>query len=318
MISFSRQVKEEIVYNEFDSCCEKAVLLALLKLNGVLSINSHGPSLTLRTENAKVAGKAHRILKHLYQPHIEFLVSKKMKLKKNNVYMVRINKAREILDDLGMLEEPFPSPDIIGKECCQRAFLAGCFLSSGSVNDPKNSNYHLEMSVDDINLARYLKDLCNSFNLNAKIITRRNREVVYLKSAEKIADFLRIVGAPQALFDFENQRIDRDFSNNINRWDNCIIANEMKSVQAGASQVADIAVIIEKYGIDHFDDKTRDIALLRLDSPDVSLNELASLYQEKTGKSISKSGVNHRLKKIKDEANEIRRLEETGDVEYDN
>ena len=95
-------------------------------------------------------------------------------------------------------------------------------------------------------MAQLIVSLMNRFHLNAKRIERRSKEVIYIKSAEKIADFLRIVGAPKSLMDFENERIDRDFSNNINRWDNCAIANEMKSVQAGASQVADILVIDRK------------------------------------------------------------------------
>lgn len=312
MISFSRQVKEEIVFNDFEDCCERALLLALLKINGTLSLSSQGMAITLRTENAKIASKAHKILKDLYQPNIEFLVSKKMKLRKNNVYMVRINKAREILDDLGMLRDSTPDARRLEKDCCARAYLAGAFLAGGSVNDPSTSNYHLEISCQDLELAEYIVDLMNRFHLNAKHIERRSKEVVYIKSAEKIADFLRIVGAPKSLMDFENERIDRDFSNNINRWDNCVIANEMKSVQAGASQVADILMIDAHNGWSDFDEKTHVIARLRLQNPDVSLSELADIYVNQTGQSISKSGINHQLKKIKEKANHYRSLE--GDV----
>lgn len=312
MISFSRQVKEEIVFNDFDDCCERALLLALLKINGTLSLTSQGMALSLRTENAKIASKAHKILKDLYQPNIEFLVSRKMKLRKNNVYMVRINKAREILEDLNMLHGSVPDQKDLAKECCARAYLAGAFLAGGSVNDPATSNYHLEISCQDPEVAQLIVSLMNRFHLNAKRIERRSKEVIYIKSAEKIADFLRIVGAPKSLMDFENERIDRDFSNNINRWDNCAIANEMKSVQAGASQVADILVIDAYNGWSEFDEKTHEIAKLRLASPDVSLSELANLYYEKTGQSISKSGINHQLKKIKDKAAHYRSLEGAG------
>ena len=309
MISFSRQVKEEIVFNDFDDCCERALLLALLKINGTLSLSSQGMAITLRTENAKIASKAHKILKDLYQPNIEFLVSRKMKLRKNNVYMVRINKAREILEDLGMLKSSTPDSLTLRKDCCARAYLAGAFLAGGSVNDPSTSNYHLEISCQEVDLAVFIVDLMNRFHLNAKHIERRSKEVVYIKSAEKIADFLRIVGAPKSLMDFENERIDRDFSNNINRWDNCVIANEMKSVQAGASQVADIQMINAHNGWSEFDEKTYTIAKLRLENPDISLAELADLYIDRTGLSISKSGVNHQLKKIKEKANHYRSLE---------
>lgn len=306
MISFSRQVKEEIVFNEFDQCCERALLLAILKINGNLSLTSQGMQLQLRTENAKIASKVHKLLKDLYQPNIEFLVSKKMKLRKNNVYILRITKAKEILDDLQLLTHTIPDENILRKDCCARAYLAGAFLAGGSVNDPSTSNYHLEVSCQNQDLALYIKDVMNRFNLNAKYIERRNKDVIYIKSAEKIGDFLRIVCAQKALMDFENQRIDRDFSNNINRWDNCVIANEMKTMQAGASQIADIEVIDAYNAWGDFDEKTWIIAKLRKENPDVSLAELANIYVDQTGKSISKSGINHQLKKIKEKANQYR------------
>lgn len=306
MISFSRQVKEEIVFNEFDTCCKRALLVAILKINGNLSLTSQGMQLQLRTENAKIASKVHKLLKDLYQPNIEFLVSRKMKLRKNNVYILRITKAKEILDDLHLLTRTIPEASILEKDCCARAYLAGAFLAGGSVNDPSTSNYHLEVSCQNHDLALYIQDIMNRFNLNAKYIERRNKDVIYIKSAEKIGDFLRIVCAQKSLMDFENQRIDRDFSNNINRWDNCVIANEMKTMQAGASQVADIQVIEAYNAWSDFDEKTVIIAKLRLANPDVSLAELANIYVEETGQSISKSGINHQLKKIKEKANQYR------------
>ena len=306
MISFSRQVKEEIVFNEFDECCKRALLLAILKINGNLSLTSQGLQLQLRTENAKIASKVHKLLKDIYQPQIEFLISKKMKLRKNNVYILRITKAKEILDDLQLLTHTIPSEDILSKDCCARAYLAGAFLAGGSVNDPSTSNYHLEVSCQNHDLALYIKDVMNRFDLKAKYIERRNKDVIYIKSAEKIGDFLRIVCAQKSLMDFENQRIDRDFSNNINRWDNCVIANEMKTMQAGASQIADIEVIDAYNAWSDFDEKTVIIAKIRKENPDVSLAELANIYVEETGKSISKSGINHQLKKIKEKANQYR------------
>lgn len=316
MISFSRQVKEEIVFNDFDNCCKKALLLALVKINGTLSLTSQGMTISLRTENAKIASKAHKILKDLYQPSIEFLVSKKMKLRKNNVYIVRINKAREILEDLHILTSNVPNSEDLKKECCARAYLAGAFLAGGSVNDPSTSNYHLEISCQDHELAVFIAQQMNRFYLNAKIIERRSKEVVYIKSAEKIADFLRIVGAPKSLMDFENERIDRDFSNNINRWDNCAIANGMKSVRTGAIQLEDISIIDAHNAWVELDEKALIIANLRKENPDVSLAELADLYIESTGMSISKSGVNHQMKKIKEKANQYRLL--NGGDNHDN
>ena len=229
-----------------------------------------------------------------------------MKLRKNNVYILRITKAKEILDDLQLLSRTIPNEKILQKDCCARAYLAGAFLAAGSVNDPSTSNYHLEVSCQNHDLALYIQETMNRFNLNAKYIERRSKDVIYIKSAEKISDFLRIVCAQKSVMDFENQRIDRDFSNNINRWDNCVIANEMKTMQAGASQLADIELIDAYNAWGEFDEKTVIIGQIRKANPDVSLAELANIYITQTGQSISKSGVNHQLKKIKEKANQYR------------
>ena len=218
-VSFARQVKEEVVFNDFDICCQKAILSAIIKVNGTLSLSNQGLLLTIRTENAKIASKVHKMLKEVYHPHIEFLVSRKMKLQKNNVYILKVSKAREILDDLGLMNglgfHTLPDKKIIQKECCKRAFLAGIFLSGGSVNNPETSNYHLELSVDEEEYALFIQELMNYFHLNAKMTKRRNKYVIYLKSAEKIGDFLRAIGASQSVMNFESTRIDRSMSNTV-------------------------------------------------------------------------------------------------------
>ena len=199
MVSFSRVVKEDVVFNDFESCCQKAMLCAIIKINGTLSLSSYGLSLTIRTENAKIASKIHKMLKDEYDPQIEFIVSRKMKLKKNNVYILKVTKAREILDDLSLMDglgfHIIPDKKIFQKECCIRAYLAGAFLACGSVNNPETSNYHLEMSFAEEEYANFIAQLMNNFELNAKIIKRRNRYVVYLKSSEKIGDFFKSNGS---------------------------------------------------------------------------------------------------------------------------
>lgn len=313
MISFSREVKEEVVFNDFDICCSKAMLSAIIKINGTLSLSQSGLNLTIRTENAKIASKIHKMLKEIYHPSIEFLVSRKMKLKKNNVYILRVTKAREILDDLSLMSGlgliEIPSEEIIKRECCKRAYLAGAFLSSGSVNNPITSNYHLEMSVNDEQYAGFLQELMNGFDLHAKLIKRRNKYVIYLKSSEKIGDFLRAIGASQSVMNFESTRIDRNMSNTVNRWNNCDIANEMKTMASANKQVEDIHVVEMFLGLEMLDEKTRSVAMIRLQYPELSLVELAKVYQEQTGQTISKSGLHHRLKKISDEAKRLMMME---------
>ena len=262
---------------------------------------------------AKIASKLHKFLKDLYQPHIEFLVSRKMKLKKNNVYILRVSKAREILDDLHLMEgigiQNIPDQRLLETDDQRRAYLAGVFLSSGSVNNPDTSNYHLEMSVNEEDYAYFIEGLMNQYELNAKVIKRRNKFVIYLKSAEKIGDFLRAIGASQSVMNFEMTRIDRSMANTVNRWNNCDIANEVKAMSASTAQIEDIAYVIDKAGIEILDAKTRQVALLRLDNPELTLNELADVYLQTTGQAISKSGLHHRFQKIKEEAQKLRQME---------
>ena len=313
MVSFSRIVKEEVVFNDFESCCQRSMLCAVIKINGTLSLSSHGLSLTIRTENAKIASKIHKMLKEEYNPQIEFLVSKKMKLKKNNVYILKVTKAREILDDLSLMDglgfHEIPSADILKNECCKRAYIAGAFLACGSVNNPETSNYHLEMSFNEEEYAGFIEQLMNKFELNAKMIKRRNKYVVYLKSAEKIGDFLRAIGASQSVMTFESTRIDRNMSNTVNRWNNCDIANEIKSMASANRQIDDINIVEMFMGLEMLDEKTRTVALIRRKYPEMTLNELTQVYFEETGQTISKSGLHHRFKKLNDEAKRLIQME---------
>lgn len=313
MISFSRIVKEEVVFNDFESCCQKAMLCAMIKINGTLALSSYGLSLTIRTENAKIASKVHKMLKEEYNPQIEFLVSRKMKLKKNNVYILKVTKAREILDDLSLMDglgfNLIPNNNILAKECCTRAYLAGAFLACGSVNNPDTSNYHLEMSFNEEEFADFIAKIMNNFELNAKTIKRRNKFVVYLKSSEKIGDFLRAIGASQSVMNFESTRIDRNMSNTVNRWNNCDIANEIKSMSTANKQIDDINTIEMFMGLDMLDEKTRTVALIRRKYPEMTLKELTEVYFEETGQTISKSGLHHRFKKISEEAKRLIQME---------
>ena len=312
MLSFSRKVKEEIVFNDFDRSCSKALLSALIKVTGTLHIGN-GMSLTIRSENAKIASKTHKLLKELYNPQLEFMVSRKMKLHKNNIYILKVSKAKEILDDLQLMDglgvSKIPSDTLLKDTMTKRAYLAGIFLAGGSVNNPDTSNYHLELSVLSSTHARFIQELTNEYDLNAKIIKRRNKYVVYLKSAEKIGDFLRAIGAAQSVLDFEMTRIDRSMANTVNRWNNCDIANEMKAMSAAEKQIEDIAYVVEKAGLEILDSKTQEAAKIRLENPELSLNELTEIYMLKTGQSISKSGLHHRFKKIKEEADRLRKME---------
>ena len=304
-VSFARQVKEEVVFNDFDICCQKAILSAIIKVNGTLSLSNQGLLLTIRTENAKIASKVHKMLKEVYHPHIEFLVSRKMKLQKNNVYILKVSKAREILDDLGLMNglgfHTLPNKKIIQKECCKRAFLRGTFLAAGSISDPEKG-YHLEIVCSTMERAEQIQSIMKEFELDARIVTRKKNQVVYLKEGSQIVDFLGVVEAGSALMNLENIRIRKEISNNINRKVNCETANIGKTVSAAVKQIEDIRYIETHVGFSQLTEELEETAVCRLRYPEATLKELGEMMNPPVGK----SGVNHRLRKLGRIADELR------------
>ena len=232
-----------------------------------------------------------------------------MKLKKNNVYIVRLKQGtKEILSDLGIMEgfeliTHIPL-EIRDNEEKMRSYLRGAFLAGGSVNNPETSRYHLEIYS---NYEEHNEDICdmmNAFGLNARMIERRNGFITYLKEAEKIADFLALIGAANAMMKFEDIRIVRDMRNSVNRLVNCENANINKVVTAASRQMEDILLIEETVGLEAMPAKLFELAQVRKENPDISLKDLGEIIPSG---SISKSGVNHRLRKISEFAENLRK-----------
>ena len=310
-MSFTSEIKQEISYNELKPCCERAELSALVQLTSSLTFSSRGLTLKMRSENPTTARRIMVLLKNVYNDiETELMVEKKTNLRKNNVYVVNVlNDPRNILEDLGLYNDKglldYPVFSIVAKDCCARAYLAGAFLAFGSCNSPNKTNYHLEVAVMSENHANFIAKLVDRFDLGAKISKRRNKFVVYLKKADAISDFLKCVGAQEAVMNFENTRISRDFKNNLTRLNNCDIANEMKSIQAAHEQINYMQTIFSSGKYDDLNDKLKIIIDLRMKHQDYSLNELADAYYEQTGETISKSGIKHRLDKIEAIAKEL-------------
>lgn len=315
MSSFAAMTKKELTQLEADGCCAKAELAALIRMNGVLSFSNKQLVLDISTENAAIARRIYTLIKKIYPIHVELLVRKKMRLKKNNVYLVRISQeAQKLLTELGIMKEGFQfirhiSSDIINDTCCKRAYLRGAFLAGGSVNHPETSSYHLEVFSLYEEHNSSLCELINSFGLNAKVLERKKGFIIYIKEGEKITEFLNIIGAHQALLFFEDVRIMKDMRNSVNRLVNCETANLNKTVGAAMRQVENIRFIEKEVGLHILPDKLREIAELRVNHQDVTLKELGEMVS--TGK-VSKSGVNHRLRKIDEFANKLR----SGEAEY--
>ncbi|MEG0284134.1 MAG: DNA-binding protein WhiA [Erysipelotrichales bacterium] len=316
-MSFSRDVKVELCKNDIDDCCKKAFISAIIKMNSSLGINNNGMSINISFENVTIIRYIYEILKDIYDIETQIIVSKQMKLKKNNVYTLKIiDKAVEILDDLKLMDNFSFSHQIASEyqknECCKKSYIAGSFVAAGSVNSPKKSNYHLEIqSQDEIHLDN-LMNLIDSLNkqkyplsIHFKTIKRRNNFVLYLKSSREIVDFLNYIGATNCTFKFEDVRMQRDFVNSLNRMNNMDVANEQKVQKAAQIQIENIHKINQYIGLDRIDIKLKEVALMRLEHPELSLNELSDLYNENSIEKISKSGMNHRFRKIKEIANKI-------------
>lgn len=308
-MSFSIEVKREITNMPLKPCCQRAQLSAFLHINSNLLI-SRGMKLQIKIENATIAKYLFSAIKGRYDVDIELSVEKKQQLKKNNIYILTVlDKAIEILEDLGIYSSQgmrnTPFAPITINECCKRSYLTGAFLASGSINAPSRSDYHLEISSLDEKLSEFVMNLMNHENLNANLVKRRNRFVAYVKQADKIGDFLRLSQAHNNLMLFEDERIQRDFRNSLTRLDNCEVANEMKTIKAGNSQMDDIQLLIKHDQFSHIDEKLVQVANLRMAHPEASLNELLEEYKEEYGVTLSKSGLQHRFKKISELAKAI-------------
>ncbi|MBO2535115.1 MULTISPECIES: DNA-binding protein WhiA [Rummeliibacillus] len=308
-MSFASETKKELTQVEAEDASLKAELSALIRMNGSLSFANHQISLDVQTENAAIARRMYTIMKKLYQHRIELLVRKKMRLKKNNVYICRVRDgAKELLEELYILSGNSLFDHAIAEELTdtvdqKRAYLRGAFLAGGSVNNPETSSYHLEIYSLYKEHGEALMSLMNCFELNAKTIERKKGFVTYLKEAEKISDFLSLVGAHQAMLKFEDVRIVRDMRNSVNRLVNCETANLNKTIGAAIRQVENIRYIDNMIGIDQLPEKLREIARLRVEYQEVTLKELGEMVS--TGV-VSKSGVNHRLRKIDEIADALR------------
>lgn len=308
-MSFAAETKHELTQLDVKSCCARAELAALTRMNGFISIRSKQLELDISTENAAIARRIYRLIKQNYDYSIEILVRRKMRLKKNNVYIVRMKKeAQSFLNDLKILDKNLMftreiDPELIKKPCCRRSYLRGAFLAGGSLNHPESS-YHLEIFSNYEEHTYSLAELMNTFHLNVKVLPRKNGYIIYMKEGEKITEFLSIIGAHQALFYFEDIRIVKDMRNSVNRLVNCETANLNKTVSAAMKQIENIRLIERTIGLDQLPGKLREIAELRIKHPDVTLKELGELVK---GEPISKSGINHRFRKIEAIAKQLQR-----------
>ena len=297
-MSFTAEVKNEVSKLELNKTD------SLSELSGIMH---EFKDLKVTTENASVARRIFKIVKDIYKVNAVITVRKGYNYHKNYIYILEIKQKKDIIINDLSLNNPILDNYLVDDEYLLRAYLRGLFLICGSINDPKKSRYHLEFVVNDLDYANFISDKLNYFNLNSKVIKRDLKYMVYIKEAEKIGDFLRIINATSAVLYYEDIRIYRDHKNMTNRLNNCEQANVDKIIQTAFNQVKDINKIKNEFGnLDILDDKTRITAEYRLKYPEASLQELSEIIGVETESKLSKSGVYHRMKKITEIAERIK------------
>ena len=306
-MSFSGQIKEELAQViSSPRHCQLAELAALVQFCG--HIEEDG-SLLVQSENPLVIRKCFTLLKKTFK--IEAVAKSQMQTQNYRLFVTgedafRVLEALKICDTAGhLMMRHLTDPVLIKNSCCKRAYLRGCYMAVGSMSDPYKS-YHLELVCGLQAQAEQLLKILHDFSLDAKMIVRKKYYVVYMKEGENIADFLNITEAHKALMEFENTRIYKGMRNMVNRKVNCEAANINKTVNAAVRQVEDIQLISRTVGFESLSDGLAQIARLRLKYPDATLKELGMMLNPQVGK----SGVNHRLRKLSEIADELRENKE--------
>lgn len=300
-MSYAIHVKEDILKNELNREAQFVELEAFLRLSGEV-ILANPIQLSFSTPNLHILRYIISLSKRFYS-HITYETLSKsfQKLKNQTSYICVIKESgKTMIEEFDLLGDVrFKKEEIVDKENFRKAYLRGSFLAKGSVNNPNTSNYHLEISTDKENEAQFIQRLMNTFDLNARMIKRRTQLVVYIKEKEKIVDFLRYIGANVSMNDFENIIIKRDISANVNRMLNIEVANQQKTNQSAKEQLKYIHYLETKCNPELIDEKLRVVMNVRKENPEASLTELIPLICEKSNENITKSGLNHRFRKIK-------------------
>lgn len=306
-MSFAQDCKTEIAQLVLTTNSEMQVELeALLRLSSEIILRNLKFIISFESANAYVARRFLEIVKKLYNAETTLLTHKVQKLNLGTHYNVTIDTSSDvIIKSLNLLGDSINHNTIENDDLLKKAYLRGAFLARGSINDPKNGGYHLEIATTNQDESVFIQRLLVSYSLNAKIIKRRNDYVIYLKDIEEITDILRIIGASKMVFEIENLVIKRDYKANIQRQMNAEIANQMKTLSAAKKQVKYIHTIEYNYPLDKLDPKILLVMKVRLENKDASLNELIDILNNDYGEHITKSGLNHRFIKIKELAEEI-------------
>ena len=307
-MSFTTEIKNEI------SILNTTRLESISELSGFVRNNAslNEGKMYLTTENASIAKRQIKSFKEIYDVKLKLETTKNTNLSKKTLYLLILeDKVNFILEALNYYDNKHkylerPNEYLVESEDEIKSYLRGVFLSQGSINDPKTSRYHMELLIDKPDEAIFVQKLVNIFDMNAKLLNRDKGYMVYLKESEKISDFLKLIQAYKAVMYYENIRAHKESINKTNRLNNCEQANTDKIIESATNQVKDIEILDKYIGIDLLDDKLKEACIYRLKYPETSLLELSNIISLETEKKITKSGLNHRFRKIKEMAKKLK------------
>ena len=308
-MSFTAEVKEELSrVAPVCSHCDKALLSALVRIEGTLYLSGSGRCrVDVVTDSANVARLVIRLSHSLYNLDTESTVRRSV-LHKTPNYLVSIPEQPHLvqaLSDLGIMSsDGLPAGiahKLIEKRCCSAAYLRGVFLGSGFIANPKG-DFHFEMTVESEDLARDIVDVLELRGVAARMMQRRSNYIVYMKSGTAITEFLALTGAHQCALAIENERVIKSMRNDVNRIVNAEVANQAKAADAGLSQIRDIKTILEAHKLGELSPALQQFILLRAANPHMSIKELGELADPP----LSKSAVYHRVRRLEQLAQEIR------------
>ena len=299
-MSFAQDVKKEISNIEANHDAYKAELYGITKLKANFIISNRVLNIEFVTNNNSLARRIVFLLKKVYEVNVQLLTKEQNKLDYKKLYYIIISeRAEEILKDLDIFNDDLEFSEIISSQYQHHdALLRGMFLAKGSINDPSKSNYHLEIVCSYQEECDFIIKVLNQYGIEPKQVTRKKGIVVYIKKSEQIGDFLKIIGATNMLFEFENQRIKRDLNNVVNRVLNCDMANSDRTQLSALKQLDNIAIVEENIDLKTVSQRLKEVMLLRKTYPDSSLQELSDYSEETIGRFLSKSGLSHCFKDI--------------------
>ncbi len=290
-MTFTTQIKEEITKEENNNIEDLTSLCTYLKFNATLEEDK----MTVMVVNASVARWIFKLLKTNYNVLIKLTTRTMKRFKARNLYILEVKEKLDLIykDIDNIFKEISTSSD---EE--KKAFLKGMFLACGSINDPKKNQYHLEFLVKEDDDAKLIDDLLNSLKIKSKVLKRDREYMVYVKSSENISDFIKYLGAFNALFYFEDIRIYKDHKNMVNRLNNCEQANVERTLKSSKVILDNIKYLEDNDLTILLDERSKEIIEYKKKYPDTSLGELADIITMETNKSITKSGINHHFRKI--------------------